>query len=71
MKTSAKYFALADGPRSGNVSQNDLKTTSLMTSLTTPNQKIFFRVQTRRLIDPFKPMNSSSAIGRGVMALVR
>jgi len=35
------------GPRPGNMSQNDPKTTSLMTSVTknrTPNQKIFFQV---------------------------
>jgi len=54
MKTSAKYFGLVVGPRPGNMSQNDPKTTSLMTSLTkncTPNQKIFF-MQTRKLADP-------------------
>jgi len=27
----------------------------------TPNQKNFFRVQTRRLADPFEPLNSSLA----------
>jgi len=27
----------------------------------TPNQKIFFRVQTRRLADPFERLNSSLA----------
>jgi len=27
----------------------------------TPNQKIFFRVQTSRLADPFEPLNSSLA----------
>jgi len=26
-----------------------------------PNQKIYFRVQTRRLADPFEPLNSSLA----------
>jgi len=43
------------------MNQNDLKTTSLMTSLTKnpqPQQK-FFQVQSRRLSDPFKPLNSS------------
>jgi len=36
MKTSAKYFGLAVGPRPGNTSpnKNDPKSTSLMTSLT-------------------------------------
>jgi len=45
MKTSAKQFGLAVGPRPGNMCQNDLKTTSLMTSLTNPHsptKKIFF-----------------------------
>jgi len=40
MKTSAKHF----GPRPGNMSQNDPKTTSLMTSVTKnphPSTKIF------------------------------
>jgi len=27
----------------------------------TPDQKIFFQVQTRRLADPFEPLNSSLA----------
>jgi len=44
------------------MSQNDPKTTSLMTSLTkkphTPG-KNFFRVQSTRLADPFGPLNSS------------
>jgi len=47
------------------MSQNDLKTTSLMTSLTKnpqpPTKKFFFRVRTRRLVDPFEPLNSSLA----------
>jgi len=34
MKTSAKYFGLVVGPRPGNMSQIDPKTTSHMTSLT-------------------------------------
>ena len=46
------------------MSQNDLKTTSLMKSLTknphSPNQN-FFRVQSTRLADPFEPFNSSVA----------
>jgi len=40
------------------MSQNGPKTTSLMTSLTKnlqPPTKNFFRVQTRRLADPFEP----------------
>jgi len=52
------------GPRPGNTSQNDPKTTSLMTSLTKnphPSTKNFFQVQTRRLADPFEPLNSSLA----------
>jgi len=64
MKTSAKYFGLAVGPRTGNMSQNDTRTTSLMVSLTKnphPPSKKFFRVQTRRLANPFEPLNSSLA----------
>ena len=57
------------------MSQNDPKATSLMTSLTNnlhPPTKIFFRVQSTRLADPFEPLNSSPAqIGRGARALVR
>jgi len=34
MKTSAKHFGLAVGPRPGNMTQNGPKTTSLMTSVT-------------------------------------
>jgi len=49
------------------MSQNDPKTTSLMTPFTKtpqPPTKIFFRVQTRRLADPYEPLNSSlSTIG--------
>jgi len=44
------------------MSQNDPKSTSLMTSLTKnpqPSTKIFFRVRTGRLADPFEPFNSS------------
>jgi len=46
------------------MSQNDPKITSLMKSLTktrTPQAKIFFRVQSARLADPFEPLNSSLA----------
>ena len=46
------------------MSQNDPKTTSLMTSVTKnpqPPTKKFFRVQSRRLADPFEPLNSSLA----------
>jgi len=52
------------GPRPGNMSQNDPKTTSLMTSVTKnphPQPKNFFRVQSTRLADPFEPLNSSLA----------
>jgi len=34
---------------------------SLTKNLQPPNQKIFFRVQTRRLADPFESLNSSLA----------
>jgi len=58
------------------MSQNDPKTTSLMTSVKKnpqpPNQKNFFRVQSTRLADPFELLNSSLVeIGRGARALVR
>jgi len=48
------------------MSQNDPNTTSLiMTSVTKnpqpPTKKFFFRVQSRRLADPFEPLNSSLA----------
>jgi len=46
------------------MSQNDQKTTALMTSLTKnpqPPTKNFFQVQTRRLVDLFEPLNSSLA----------
>jgi len=46
------------------MSQHDPKTTLLMTSLTKNPQSpttIFFRVQTRRLANPFEPFNSSLA----------
>jgi len=47
------------------MSQNDPKTTSLMTSATNnlqpPTKKNFFRVQSTRLADPFEPLNSSLA----------
>jgi len=49
------------GPRPGNMSQNDPKTTLLMTSVTKnphPQPKIFFRVQSTRLADLFEPLNS-------------
>jgi len=53
------------GPRPGNMSQNDPKTTSLMTSLTknphSPTKKFFSRVQSTRLADLFEPLNSSLA----------
>jgi len=46
------------------MSQNDPKTISLMTSLTKnlkPPTNKFFRVQTRRLADPFEPLSSCLA----------
>jgi len=49
-------------PRPGNMSQNNPKTASLMTSVTNnphPNQKIYFRVESTRQADPFEPLNSS------------
>ena len=64
MKTSAKHFGLAVGPRPGNMSQNDPKTTSLMTTVTKnlhPQPKNFFRVLSTSLADPFEPLNSSLA----------
>jgi len=46
MRTSVKHFSYRLGPRPGNMSQNDHKTTSLMTSVTKnphpPNKKFFF-----------------------------
>ena len=46
------------------MSQNDPKTTSLMTSVTKnphPPTKKFFRVQSIRLANPFESLNSSLA----------
>jgi len=46
------------------MSQNDPKTTSLTTSLTKnpqPTTQKFFRAQSRKLSDPFEPLNSSPA----------
>jgi len=46
------------------MSQNDPKTTLLMTSVTKnphPTTKTFFLVQSTRLADPFEPLNSSLA----------
>jgi len=46
------------------MSQNDPKTTSLMTLVTKnphPPNKNFFQVQSTRLADPFEPYNSSLA----------
>jgi len=44
------------------MSQNGPKTISLMTSLVKnlqpPTKNFFFLVQTRRLADPFEPLNS-------------
>jgi len=52
------------GPKPGNISQNGPKATALMTSLTKnphPQIKKLFWVQSRRLSDSFKPLNSSLA----------
>ena len=35
--------------------------TSLTKNMQPPNQKLFFRVQSTRLADPFEPLNSSLA----------
>jgi len=46
------------------MSQNDPKTTSLVTPVTKnlhPQPKNFFRLQSTRLADPFEPLNSSLA----------
>jgi len=45
------------------MSQNGPKTTLLMsfTKYPQPNQNIFFRLQTRRLADPFEPLMNSLA----------
>jgi len=43
------------------MSQNDPKTTSLMTSVTKNQPKNFFQVQSTRLANPFEPLNSSLA----------
>jgi len=63
MKTSAKYFGLAAGPRPGDMSKNGPKAylTYDVThkKFATLNHKIFFRVLTRRLADLFEPLNSS------------
>jgi len=47
IRTSAKYFGLAVGPRPGDMSQNGPKTTSLLTSLLNKPQaptEMFFQV---------------------------
>jgi len=47
------------------MSQNDSKTTSLVTSVTKnlqpPTKKFLFQVQSTRLADLFEPLNSSLA----------
>jgi len=37
------------------------KMTPKLQKICTPNQKIFFQVQSTRLADPFEPLNSSLA----------
>jgi len=56
MKTSAKHFCLAIGPRPGNMSHNDPKTTSFITPLTkNPHpqpKKNFFEWRLANLFEP-------------------
>jgi len=64
MKTSAKYFGLAVGPRSGNMSQMTPKLIHLWCQsqkISTSEPKNLFRVQSTRLADPFEPLNSALA----------
>jgi len=65
MKTSAKHFGLAVGPEARQYEpkwpQNYSTYDVSHKKSTTPNQKFFFRVQSTRLADPFKPLNSSLA----------
>jgi len=65
MKTSAKYFGLVVGPYARQHEpkwpKNYFTYDVTHTKSATPNQKIFFRMQTRRLSDSFKPLNSSLA----------
>jgi len=74
MITSAKHFGLAVGPwarqHEAKWPKNYFTCDVTHKKYATPNQKIFFRVQSRRLSDPFKPLNSSLAqsaeeLGRG------
>jgi len=57
------------------MSQNDPKTTSLMTSLTkknaTPNQKFFFECRLEDCLIRMSLWQLYSAIGRGARALAR
>jgi len=75
MKTSAKYFGLAVGPRPGNMSQNDFRTTSLMTSLTknlqSPTKNFFSSADCKTGLSVWVLEQLSSAISSGSMALVR
>jgi len=74
MRTSVKHFSYRLGPRPGNMSQNDHKTTSRMTSVTKnphPQTKNFFSsaiYQTGRSVWALEQL--SSAIGGGARALV-
>jgi len=65
MKTSVKYFGLAVGPQAREHEpkwpKNYFTYDVTHKKSATPNQKIFFRVQARRLSNLFEPLNSSPA----------
>jgi len=65
MRTSAKCFGLTVGSKARKHEpkwpKNYFTHDVTHKKSTTPNQKIFFRVQSRRLSDPFEPLNSSLA----------
>jgi len=63
MKTSAKHLPSSWALGQATWAKNNPKTTSLMALVTNnphlPTKKFFFWVQSTRLADPFKPLNSS------------
>jgi len=64
MKTSAKYFCLAVGPRSGTNGQKWPKTYvayDITHNKMKPKAKNFFSLLTRRLAESFEGLNSSLA----------
>ena len=70
MKTSAKHF----GPRPGNMSQNDPKTTAFMTSLkksSPPTKQFFSSADQKTGQSVWATEQLSSAISGEAMALVR